>query len=120
MAVTVVIVDDHDGFRAIARRLLEDQGFEVVGEAADGSAALAEVASRRPETVLLDVQLPDLDGFRVARRLAVSHPATVVVLTSIRPATDYGDRLAATSARGFVPKAELAGPGLLALMAGER
>ena len=59
----VLIVDDHDGFRAGARALLEADGFEVLGEAADGSAALEAVRRLRPEVVLLDVQLPGTDGF---------------------------------------------------------
>lgn len=120
MAVTVLIVDDHEGFRAVARRLLEDQGLEVVGEAADGAGALLQVAALRPRLVLLDVQLPDTDGFAVADRLAVTHPETVVVLTSVRPASDYGARLPADSARAFLPKAELSGPALLGALGAAR
>ena len=118
VGVTVVIVDDHGGFRAMARRLLEDQGFEVVGEAADGEETLAAVDALRPQLVLLDVQLPDTDGFAVARLLAASHPETVVVLTSVRPAADYGDRLADITAPRFLPKAELSGGILMEMMAG--
>ena len=69
---TVLIVDDHEGFRQSARALLEAEGFAVVGDAADGAAAVAEVARLRPDVVLLDVQLPDLDGFAVAGRLAAA------------------------------------------------
>jgi len=119
VAVTVLIVDDHQGFRAMARQLLE-QELEVVGEAVDGADALAQVAALRPRLVLLDVQLPDTDGFAVARRIAVSHPATVVVLTSVRPASDFGARLPSDWARAFVPKAELSGRVLLDLVAGAR
>ena len=75
MSRTVLIVDDHDGFRAGARALLEADGFEVVGEAADGAAALEEVRRLRPEVVLLDVQLPGIDGFEVAERLAAERDA---------------------------------------------
>lgn len=117
VAVTVVIVDDHDGFRAMARRLLEGQDFDVVGEAADGAAALTEVAALGPRLVLLDLQLPDTDGFAVAGQIAASHPGTAVVLTSVRPAADYGGHLPSASALGFVPKAELSGEVLLGLLA---
>ncbi len=118
VGTTVVVVDDHEGFRRIARRLLEDAGFEMVGEAADGETALAEVDTLRPQLVLLDVQLPDTDGFSLASLLSEAHPEIVVVLTSVRPASDYGDRLADVAARGFVPKPQLSGSMLLAMMAG--
>ena len=70
MAWTVLIVDDHAGFRGFARRLLEAGGFVVVGEVGDGVSALAAVERLRPELVLLDVMLPDTDGFTVAEQLA--------------------------------------------------
>jgi DNA-binding NarL/FixJ family response regulator len=114
----VVIVDDHEGFRTMARRLLEEDGFEVVGEAADGEAGYGAVEALRPQLVLLDVQLPDTDGFVLASRLAASHPETVVVLTSVRPAADYGDRLNDVAARGFVPKPQLSGSMLVEMVAG--
>ena len=101
----------------MAWRLLEEDGFEVVGEAGDGEAALAAVETLRPQLVLLDVQLPDTDGFALASRLAASLPETVVVLTSVRPAAHYGDRLTHVAARGFVPKAELSGSMLREMMA---
>lgn len=109
MATTVVIVDDHAGFRRMARRMLEDAGFDVVGEADNGESALCSVADLGPELVLLDVQLPDLDGFVVAQRLAESDTSAAVILTSTRSASDYGGRLARTSALGFIAKAELSG-----------
>ena len=112
VGVTVVIVDDHAGFRAMARTMLEDAGFAVVGEAADGEAALAAVRSLRPRLVLLDVQLPDLDGFAVAQRLADAGGREAVVLTSSRSAADYGSRLVRSPARGFITKADLSGPAL--------
>lgn len=75
MGPTVLIVDDHSSFRSSARLLLESEGFEVVGEAADAAAALAQVSPLAPELILLDVQLPDLDGFEVCGRTtgALSH-----------------------------------------------
>jgi len=116
MRTTVVIVDDHAGFRRMARRMLDDAGFDVVGEAVDGESALAAVAILRPKMVLLDVQLPDLDGFAVARLLEAAGTDAAVILTSSRSASDYGARLAESSARGFIPKAELSGPAVLCLL----
>lgn len=102
----------------MARRMLEDAGFEVVGEAGDGARALATVAKSRPRLVLLDVQLPDTDGFTVAAELARTNPDTVIVLTSVRSAADYGvDRLA-TAAAPFIAKAELSGAALEDLVVG--
>jgi len=116
MAITVVIVDDHAGFRRMARRMLEDAGFDVVGEAADGQSALSSVASLGPELVLLDIQLPDLNGFVVAQHLADSGARAVVILTSSRNASDYGARVARSSAIGFITKAELSGPAVAGLL----
>jgi DNA-binding NarL/FixJ family response regulator len=110
---TVLIVDDHAGFRAGARALLTADGFDVVGEAADGEAALEAVRRLRPEVVLLDIQLPGLDGFEVAERLA-GGPA--VVLISSRGPEAFRRRLARSPARGFIAKAELSGPCLASLL----
>ena len=112
----MLIVDDHEDFRRRARALLEADGFEVVGEAATGAEAIAAVAALEPELVLLDVQLPDLDGFEVARRLCDSGAGATVVLTSSRDRCDYGSLLDGCPARGFVPKAELSGAALAALL----
>jgi DNA-binding NarL/FixJ family response regulator len=116
MGRTVVIVDDHAGFRHFARRLLEAEGFDVVGEAADGAEALRQVRALRPALVLLDVLLPDLDGFEVADLLARETDEPLVVLTSSREASDYSGRLAATSAHGFLAKHDLSGPTLTELI----
>jgi DNA-binding NarL/FixJ family response regulator len=113
---TVLIVDDHDGFRSFARTLLETDGFEVIGEASDGASALEAARALRPDLVLLDVQLPDLDGFDVAQQLADEGEAPAVVLVSTRDAVSYRRRLAETPARGFIPKAELSGAAVLALI----
>ncbi len=113
---TVLIVDDHDGFRESARALLEAEGFAVVGDAADGAAAVAAVARLRPDVVLLDVQLPDVDGFAVAGRLAALHEPPRVVLISSRDAVAYGPRLAAAPVCGFLAKQELSGASLAALV----
>ncbi len=109
MPPTVLIVDDHPSFRATARVLLEAEGFHVVGEAADGATAVSEAARLHPEVVLLDVQLPDTDGFRVAEKLRNGGGGPAVVLVSSRDSADYGPLIARSGARGFVPKAELSG-----------
>jgi DNA-binding NarL/FixJ family response regulator len=112
---TVLIVDDHAAFRASARALLQAGGFDVVGEAADGAAAVEAVAALRPEIVLLDIQLPDVDGLAVAEQLAAAPDPPVVVLISSRDARAYGPRLQQTPARGFIPKHVLSGEALAAL-----
>jgi|tagenome__1003787_1003787.scaffolds.fasta_scaffold20739746_2 DNA-binding NarL/FixJ family response regulator len=115
MATTVVIVDDHAVFRHFARRLLEAEGFEVVGVGADGSSALGLTVSLKPQLVLLDVVLPDMDGFAVAEALATAAPGSCVVLTSSRDADDFGERLRRTPARGFIHKHDLSAARLSAL-----
>ena len=116
MLRTVLIVDDHPSFRATARALLEAEGFSVVGEAADGAEALAKTEEHRPDLVLLDVQLPDIDGFEVARRLCENGSSPAIVLVSSRDAADYGELVDTCGARGFVPKGELTGAALRALL----
>ena len=114
--MSVLIVDDHPSFRASARRLLEAEGFNVVGEAADGHEAIAAALELQPDLVLLDVQLPDLDGFEVAGRLAAMGLPSAVVLTSSRNAREYGPLIAETPMRGFIPKADLSGAVLTDLL----
>jgi DNA-binding NarL/FixJ family response regulator len=120
MRPTLLIVDDHAGFRSLARRLFTSGGFEVVGEAADGHQAIAAARELRPDVVLLDIQLPDIDGFEVTARLADGEAGPVVVLTSTRDRADYGERVERCGARGFIPKAELSGTALRAVVGGER
>ena len=107
MAATVLIVDDNPGFRHAARELLATAGLTVVAEAADGAAALAAVERLHPDAVLLDVHLPDTDGFALARRLRDGGRRPRVLLTSsdasIQPSGDPEDY----GAVGFVPKTEL-------------
>lgn len=116
MAHTVLIVDDHPSFRSSARRLLEDAGYEIIGEAPDGASALVAAKELRPAVVLLDIQLPDLNGFEVASRLTRDLEPPAVVLTSSRDRSDFGDMVTRCGARGFVAKAELSGPALAALV----
>jgi DNA-binding NarL/FixJ family response regulator len=111
---TVLIVDDHAPFRTAARALLEASGFDVVGEAGDGRAAIAAAGALRPEVVLLDVRLPDIDGFAVAERLADEGLTPSIVLTSSRSMTSFRRRLASNPAWSFIPKSELSGEALAA------
>jgi CheY-like chemotaxis protein len=113
---TIVVVDDHPTFRATACALLEAEGFVVVGEAPDGLSALEVIERLAPDVVLLDVQLPDIDGFEVAARAAAFEPAPVIVLTSSRDARDFGSLIADSGARGFIEKAELSGEAMAALI----
>jgi DNA-binding NarL/FixJ family response regulator len=115
MQKRVLIVDDHQPFRAVARELLETAGYIVTGEATDGAEALAAVAAHAPDAVLLDVQLPDRDGFTVAAELAATDGPTVVLISS-READDYGRRVAACGARGFIPKSKLSAAAVAALL----
>ena len=112
----MLIVDDHEGFRAAARALLEAEGFDIVGEAADGQGALTEVQRLQPDVVLLDVYLPDLDGFTVADRLAALARPPAVVLTSSYEAVTFGARLRAAPSCGFLAKRELSGEALAGLI----
>jgi DNA-binding NarL/FixJ family response regulator len=112
---TLVIVDDHAGFRASARELLELDEFEVVGEAGDGAGALREIARLQPEVVLLDIGLPDMSGFDVA--LAVAGRASVVLISS-RSHDQVGARAGRCGALGFIAKDELSGAALEAVLAG--
>src|SRR5881275_3042092 len=109
MRPTVLIVDDHDAYRESLGALLEAEGFDVAGEAADGASALTQVDQLHPQIVLLDVQLPDLDGFNVAERLAATPDPPAVVLISSRDAAAYGPRLEAAAVRGFIAKRDLSG-----------
>ena len=112
----VLIVDDHEDFRRSATALLAAEGFDVVGTVADGGAVVEAVERLRPEVVLLDIQLPDLDGFAVAERLAQTSDPPHVVLISSRDAASYGSRIASAPAHGFLAKRELSGASLAALV----
>ena len=113
----VLVVDDHAGFRATARRVLEADGWSVIGEAADGASAIAAAQRLEPDVVLLDIGLPDDDGFAIADRLAALVVARIV-LTSSREGAVYGDRLTSSAALGFIGKGELDGTALRRLVAG--
>ena len=114
--LTVVIVDDHPSFRAIAQMALETDGFAVVGTASDGESGVAAALRLAPDVVLLDVELPDIDGFEVAERLRRAGSSSVIVLASSRDLADFGSLVADSGARGFVTKAELTGDAIRALL----
>ena len=107
MPRSILIVDDHPSFRASARRLLEGEGYEVVGEAADGPEALRAARELRPDVVLLDVRLPGLDGFAVARRITGVRGSPAVILISSREVDEWGRAVVEAGARGFISKADL-------------
>jgi DNA-binding NarL/FixJ family response regulator len=113
---TVLIVDDNDDFRHSAAALLDAEGFDVVGGVADGGAVFGAVERLRPDVVLLDIQLPDIDGFAIAESLAQTTEPPHVVLISSRDAAVYGQRIQAAHALGFLAKRELSGAALAALV----
>ena len=104
---TVLIVDDHDGFRRSMRRMLEREGYSVVGEAVDGQTAISEALRLRPDIALVDIRLPDIDGFAVAKALRAAASAGSILLISTRQRIDHGERLASSDADGFIEKSEL-------------
>lgn len=110
---TLLIVDDHSGFRSFARALLAAEGFDVVGEAANGASAVLAATRLHPEIMLIDIALPDFDGFEVCDRVSqgTQDPPTVI-LTSSRDIEIYRDRLTRSAARAFIAKDELSGTAL--------
>jgi len=117
---TVLIVDDHAGFRRRVRTVLEDEGYDVVGEAPDGESAIRLAADLCPDVVLLDVVLPGLDGFQTCERLVPGGVGPAVVLTSTHDPSSFGRRIAASRARGFLPKSEISGSAIDHLTGGTR
>jgi DNA-binding NarL/FixJ family response regulator len=113
---TILIVDDHPTFRATARMLLEAEGYDVIGEAPDGHSAIDEARRLGPDVVLLDVNLPDIDGFAVAERITAEERHPAVVLVSSRDPSDFGPLVAGSGARGFIPKGELSGAAIAELL----
>ena len=118
--VRVLIVDDHEAFRSRARAVLESAGYCVVGEAEDAATAIAAAERLRPDVILLDVQLPDGDGFAVAEQISRQDTFTEIVIISSRQAADYGSRLTNTSIRGFIYKPDLSGDKLDEMIASGR
>ncbi|SMD24537.1 Response regulator receiver domain-containing protein [Kibdelosporangium aridum] len=103
----VLIVDDNAAFRSVARTVLEAGGYRVTAEVGTGAAAILAAAQVKPDLVLLDIGLPDQDGFVTCRQLHATQPNLVIVLCSIRDEDEYGDAIARSSAAGFLAKAQL-------------
>jgi DNA-binding NarL/FixJ family response regulator len=118
MAARLLIVDDHEPFRSFVASLLDGPRFAVVGVAEDGESALDAVEALVPDLVLLDIQLPGIDGFEVAERLASRSGHPQVVLTSTREAEDFGARLRNAPVRGFIPKHRMSVASIEAVLAG--
>jgi CheY-like chemotaxis protein len=111
----VLIVDDNAGFRASARMLLESEGYEIA-EAETGAAGVQNARELAPDFVLLDIRLPDFDGFEVTERLSRLDTPPPVILTSSRDAYEYGSLITTSAARGFIPKSELSGAAIRSLV----
>jgi DNA-binding NarL/FixJ family response regulator len=113
---TILIVDDHAGFRTRAKRALEADGFLVVGEAGDLQSGLAESERLQPDVVLLDIHLPDGSGVDAAPNFIAQAHASSVVLVSTYDAADLEHAISEPGVAGFLPKAELSGKALNALL----
>ena len=118
MAPTLLIVDDHAVFRSTARALLECDGWNVIGEAPDGTSGLDAAKSLKPDVVLLDVRLPDIDGFAIAEQLTAESGGPAVIVTSSSDDPLYPDRARSMGACGFVAKHDLSGAALHRLLDG--
>jgi two-component system response regulator DesR len=104
----VLLVDDAPFYRRIACELLARRGYAVAGEAETIAAALSLAGAVQPDAALVDVRLPDGDGFDLAARLTRLYPWMAVLLTSSEFDDDFHARADASGARGFVPKLHLA------------
>ena len=118
-ATRIVVIDDDPSFLATVRVLLESEGFDVVGEALNGLDGVALADAVRPDIVLVDVNLPDVDGFEVAERIGRADSAPPVVLTSSRAAVDFGRLIEESYARAFITKADITAPALETFLDGD-
>ena len=110
MVSRILIVDDHPKFRSMACVLLQSDGFDVVGIACDGRDGLAAAAELHPDVVLVDVRLPDRDGFSIAEELAGWADGPAVIVTSSSDDPRYPELASRCGALGFIAKHDLGGP----------
>jgi len=104
-AVTVLIVDDQAPFRDVARLVVDmADGFAVVGEAAGGREAVAAAAELAPALVLMDMNMPDIDGFEATRQIRARHPQIRVLMLSTHDPADYRTQARAAGACDFITK----------------
>lgn len=107
--VGVMIVDDQAVFRRVARAVIDaTAGFQLLADAASGAEALRNADREHPDLVLMDVYMPEMDGFEATRRLTQAHPESIVVLVSLEDLDDLADEVAACGAVSFLPKRDLA------------
>ena len=107
MTATVLVIDDDPEFRKLARRLLVDNGLNVVGEAETVASALAAASRLEPAALLVDVELPDGDGITLTRELVQLPWQPRVILTSIDGDITTTEEARAAGARAFIGKADL-------------
>ncbi|HTQ69084.1 MAG TPA: response regulator [Solirubrobacteraceae bacterium] len=119
MAPSILVVDDDPVFRVLAASVLADSGLTVVGEADSVSAALSAAVRLKPTAVLVDVGLPDGDGFALARQLTTLPWQPLVVLTSVDGDAGSADEVQRSGARAFIPKADLPNSPLARLLGAE-
>lgn len=112
----LVIVDDNDGFRRASAALFNGDGFTVVGTAATGEQALEVTRTDNPEAVLLDIRLPDVSGFDIARQLRDAASPPQVILVSSLSRDDVEGRLDGLDVLGFIPKSALTPEAVRALL----
>jgi DNA-binding NarL/FixJ family response regulator len=114
----ILVIDDNTAFRGALCKVLDTECFTVVAEAVTGASGVQLAREHEPDLVLVDVQLPDTDGFDVAEQLAGLDLPMEVILTSGLHLSDLGTLVAESSARGFIPKAELSVGAIKALLGG--
>jgi DNA-binding NarL/FixJ family response regulator len=114
----ILVIDDNTAFRGALSQLLDTDCFVVIAGAATGASGVQLAREHKPDLVIVDVQLPDTDGFEVAERLVGLDLPLEVILTSGLDSSDLGTLVTDSSARGFIPKAELSAQAIDALLRG--